>query len=112
MSKSWKPSIQIWPFTDAPEELRRLSPFDGGEESVIYVPSGLVDEDDMVRIEVPALWFLNWIYKTRNGRWRTMYAGDDWGSYALRQLPDKSLVAITASSERSHIPSQKQGDNE
>lgn len=105
MSKPWKPSIQIWPFADAPEEFRALSPFGGGEESVVYVPLELVDEDDAVRIEVPALWFLNWISKTKKGRWRTMYAGEDWGRYALCQLPDNSLVAITAESERNHIPS-------
>jgi hypothetical protein len=99
MSEQWKSAIQIWPFADAPEEFRKLSPFDSGEESVIYVPPELVDEDDDVRIEVPALSFLNWIYKTRNGRWQTMYAGDDWGCYALRQLPDRALVAITARSE-------------
>jgi hypothetical protein len=105
MSKAWKPAIQIWPFRDAPEEFRRLSPFDGGEESAIYVPPELVDEDDEVRIEVPALGFLDFIHKTRNGRWQIMHAGDEWGCYALRQLPDNSLIAVTAESDKLSFPS-------
>jgi hypothetical protein len=96
MSNSWKPSIRIWAFAEAPDEFKKLSPFEGGEESVIYVPPELVDEEDAVRIEVPALAFLDWVYKTKAGRWQVMYAGADWGDYALRQLPNRALVAITA----------------
>lgn len=109
MSESWKPAIQIWPFKDAPEEFRALSPFGGWEESVIYVPPELVDQDDTVRMEVPALGFLDFVDKTRYGRWQVMYAGDDWGEYALRQLPDRALVAITAKSERKYLLSSERG---
>jgi hypothetical protein len=105
MSEMWKPSIRVWPFADAPEEFKRLSPFGGAEECVIYVPPELVDEEDAVRIDVPALGFLDWVYKTRGGRWQVMFAGDDWGDYALRQLPDRALVAITTGSERRYCPS-------
>jgi hypothetical protein len=109
MTETWKPSIQIWPFAKAPEEFRALSPFDGGEESVIYVPPELVDEDDSIRLEVPALWFLDFIEKTRHGRWQVMYAGDEWGEYALRQLPNRALVAVTANSERKYcLPSESE----
>jgi hypothetical protein len=101
VSEPWKPSIRIWPFADAPEEFRRLSPFGGGEESVIYVPPELVDEDDFdaVKVDVPALGFLDWIQKTRAGRWQVMNAGNGWGQYALRQLPDRALVAVAAGSD-------------
>jgi hypothetical protein len=87
----------VWPFADAPEEFRRLSPFSGEEEAVVYVPPELVDEDNSVRIDAPAFWFLDWIEKARGGR--VMHAGEDWGLYSLHQLPDKGIVAITSDSD-------------
>ncbi len=76
MSEQWKPAIQIWPFADAPEEFHKLSPFDGGEESVNYIPPELVDEDDSVRIDVISLGFLDFVYKSKYGRHQVMYAGE------------------------------------
>ncbi len=45
MSEAWKPAIQIWPFKDAPEDLRRLGGEpEGNEELVIFVPKELCCE--------------------------------------------------------------------
>jgi hypothetical protein len=97
MSNQWKPGIQIWPFADAPEEFRKLSPFGGGEESVIYVPSELVNEDDMARIDASPLWFLMWDGEVLQGRLK--YAVG-WGACSLHRLTNRALVAITTDSER------------
>jgi hypothetical protein len=99
MSETWKPAIRIWPFADAPDEFRALSPFGGGEEVVIYVPPELVDEDGLLLTETPALSFLEWVVKIRV-RPRVMYAGACWGSYWLHEQPDRSLVAVLAGSDK------------
>ncbi len=63
MNDQWKPSLHIWLFKDAPEELRRLSLFgDGTEELIIYVPPelcSLFENGDWVMAMPPAFWFLS-----------------------------------------------------
>jgi hypothetical protein len=105
MSEPWKPAIQVWPFKDAPEEFRRLSPFEGGEETAIYIPPNLCAlfrEDDWVMVMPRAFWFLS-MQPKREGH--IQYAGDDFGSYSMHLLPDGSRVVITAESEWDRPPS-------
>jgi hypothetical protein len=98
MSASWRPSIRVWPFADAPEEYRRLCPEpDGTEELVIFVPkefAPLFDSGDWATMP-PALWFLDHPPK-REGLLQT--AGAGFGDYSLHVLPDGSRVAITEGS--------------
>jgi len=101
MSEPWKPAIQIWPFKDAPEELRRLSPWeeDGTEELLIYIPAvfdHLFKEDKWSMVMPPAFWFLSEEPKCKG---HVQFAGDDFGTYSLHLLADGSRVAITAESE-------------
>jgi hypothetical protein len=103
VSENWKPSIQIWPFQDAPEEFRRLSPFRTGDEApelVIYVPPelcALFAEDEWLMVMSPSLWFLN--NRPKNAE-HTPYAGDDWGEYSMHDLPSNGRVVITAGSQK------------
>ncbi len=103
MNDQWKPSLHIWLFKDAPEELRRLSLFgDGTEELIIYVPPelcSLFENGDWVMAMPPAFWFLSKPPKREGLR---QYAGDDFGSYSLHTLPNGSRVAVTAGSEWNH----------
>ncbi len=104
MSESWKPSIRVWPFKDAPEEFRRLcGEPDGTEELVIYVPKEFAaqfDAGDWVEMP-PALRFLDHPPK-RPGLWQS--ASDDFGNYYLHLLPDGGRVAITEGGMRA-LPS-------
>jgi hypothetical protein len=99
MSEPWKPAIQIWPFKDAPEEFRRLSPWGNeSEELVIFVPPELCDlfpKDDWVTVMPRAFWFLSMEPKCRDG---IQYAGDDFGSYSMHHPPGGGRVVITAES--------------
>jgi hypothetical protein len=103
MSERWKSAMQIWPFKDAPEELRRLSPWqDGTEELLLFVPPELdiLLESGAWAIALPAaLWFLSKSPK-RDGH--LPYAGDGFGWYLRRSLPRGGRVAITTESERNH----------
>jgi hypothetical protein len=101
MSEPWKPAIQIWPFKHAPEEFRRLSPWeeDGTEELLIYIPAAfahLFKEDDWIMVMPPAFAFLRREPKREE---HLQYAGDDFGRYSIHLLPDGSRIAITAESE-------------
>jgi hypothetical protein len=91
----WKPAVMIWRWDDAPEEFRALSQINGGEESVIYVPPELIDEDWYENTSV-GLDFLSFFPK-RGG---LHFAGDDFGWYSLHDLPDGGRVAITTRSVR------------
>lgn len=100
MSEPWKPSVRIWPFADAPEEFRQLSPFEGKEETVIYIPPELAvlfPEDDWVMVMPPSLWFLSDMPR-HDGHIQA--ASEDWGRYSLHPLPGGGWVAITSESEK------------
>jgi hypothetical protein len=106
MSESWKPSIRVWPFKDAPEEFRRLcGEPDGTEELVIYIPPELAatfedgGDGGWVMLFPPALWFLDKLPK-RADLWQS--AGDDFGEYSLHVLPSGARVAVTAGSQWDH----------
>lgn len=90
----WKPAVMVWRWEDAPEEFRSLSPYgDGSEESVVYVPPAVIDADGEYEAPAAALRFLNWLPKPGSN---TKYAGNEWGWYALFNLPDGGRVAITS----------------
>lgn len=99
MSEPWKPAIQIWPFRDAPEELRRLGGEpEGNEELVIFVPKGLCslfESGNWPAVMPSAFWFLS---KPAKREELLQFAGDGFGDYRLYLLPDGSRVAITESS--------------
>lgn len=103
MSERWKPSLRVWPFRDAPEELQQLSPWqDGTEELLIFVPpelDAIIDCGEWAIALPAALWFLSKVPK-RDGH--LQYAGDGFGWYLLRLLPGGGRVAITTESERNH----------
>src|SRR5262249_47360994 len=100
MTDQWKPSVRIWSFADAPEEFRRLSPFEADmpEELGVHAPPELCTffaEANWLNVMPPALWFL-WGEPGRHGPFQ--HARDDFGSFSLHDLPDGARVAITAES--------------
>jgi hypothetical protein len=87
--------IQIWKFQDAPEAFRSLSVHEGGEEFVLYVPPDSLGPDGELNADDNSLWFLDWRPKHEG---HVQYAGDRWGWYSLKVLPDGGLLAITTES--------------
>jgi hypothetical protein len=98
MSDNRKPAIRIWPFGDAPEEFRRLSPWgDGTEQLLIHVPMQLwrlLENDDSVL--PPVFWFLENVPKF-NGH--IQYAGEGMGWYYLALLPNGDRIAVTTQND-------------
>ena len=105
VTEQCKPAIRIWPFKDAPEEWRRLSPFGrsiyADAELVIYVPrelAKLFTEDDWLGAMPSALWFVAHGPKYAG---QIQYAGSGFGLYSVHDLSDGSRVVITSGSRES-----------
>jgi hypothetical protein len=94
-SDAWKPAVMIWRWGDAPEEFRALSPFGGGEESVVYVPPELLDCEKDYDTATVALWFLSWKAKFPG---HVKHAGEEWGEFSHNIIADGAVVVITAGS--------------
>jgi hypothetical protein len=102
MSEHWKPSVQIWPFRDAPIELLEayrevVSSGDGDEELMIYVPGEILNETGSLASASPSLWFLDWLPRFPT---HEKYAGSDWGWYVMIPLRDGGRIAVTRGSEK------------
>lgn len=91
----WKTAVSVWRWADAPEEFRALSPFEGGGESVIYVPAELLDEKGEYYSPTFGLLFLD----AEDRFPRCFAARDCFGLVTLIDLPCGGRVAITTESE-------------
>jgi hypothetical protein len=88
--------ILIWRWADSPKEFRALSPFGGEtEESVVYVPAGLIDADGDYDTKTRGLWFLG---EPHPPGISVEYGGDRWGWYSTTELSDGARVTITSES--------------
>ena len=102
MSEQWKPAVQIWPFQDAPEEFRLLSPFGrygyGAPESLVYVPkemSRMLADDEWLTAMPNAFSFM--VFGPKHPG-QVRYAGSGFGLYIIHDLADGSKVVITSAS--------------